>query len=362
MIFISYSSKNVDKVMPYIDGLKKEFGDDVFFLDTKDIPKGTIFMDVIEKHIEKAQMFIPFITDEYIQSQICMREIAMFDQKSFIEQTRKMVPVCFDDVFNKIPLRYAVINFIKAGDVNKFVDAIKQIKEGTSVKELKPFFENKLYGKETYLNGIAASFRIWDKNISNPKIVIELSKLINWNKYFPNLSKFWENFAITWDGMIGISDVKDNHPILTSNFMGTYFAGEEAKLDLKFQVKTPTSATYVTFEKIKYDLGFVSNNGQMSMSANGIFNKIEVFKNNELAIEVLESSESLPMQAFVVGKINYYAKLISGELKLAPGIYDFKDLEENYFFIRTSPSFSDAGQSLMNIFDEKFLELKKLLN
>lgn len=72
-IFISYSHKNMNEVLGFIETLQNN-GYNVWY--DEGIDPGTEWDDNIAKHIENCSFFIAFITTEYVESQNCRDEMS----------------------------------------------------------------------------------------------------------------------------------------------------------------------------------------------------------------------------------------------------------------------------------------------
>ena len=71
-LFISYSHRDMDEVMPIIAKLN-EFGYNIWY--DEGIDPGTEWADTIALHIEKCSIFVAFLTESFVGSQNCLDEL-----------------------------------------------------------------------------------------------------------------------------------------------------------------------------------------------------------------------------------------------------------------------------------------------
>ena len=89
-IFVSYSHQDMDRVLPLIDRLMKD-GFRVWYDDG--ISPGTEWPEVIAQHINECELFVSFLSNSYMDSLNCKRELDFSIRKRkkflavFLEET-----------------------------------------------------------------------------------------------------------------------------------------------------------------------------------------------------------------------------------------------------------------------------------
>lgn len=239
MIFLSYSRKDWNEVRKLVGILIKEFGQDVFFLDIKDIEISNInFLKKISDALDKTTIFIAYITENYLSSEICQIEMnAYFLETLKNSKFKKIVPFYPSNIIDKAPLIYKGINSLIDEPIEKLIDVIIKIKKGEIITELKSPLQNETKLQNHFLNGIILSFLYYERSFANPKIKIFLNKLINWNKHFGDYNELLSKINFKWaqfqSTMPTISKINKNNQIIYEiDLIGVYFAGYKDDLQI----------------------------------------------------------------------------------------------------------------------------------
>ena len=96
-IFISYNSK-IKEVNQFVEELKENLEDElgverVFnFQCSTDNPAGTVWAENLTREINDCDAFIAVITQKYLDSEICLKEIAYAQKKQKV-----IIPIIFND-------------------------------------------------------------------------------------------------------------------------------------------------------------------------------------------------------------------------------------------------------------------------
>ena len=144
-IFISYSRKDINRVIPFVKALEKVIGENRIWLDLSGIESGSEFEDRIIKAIDDSEIILFMISDNSMQSVSAKNEV-----KYAYNKNKKVLPVILDggglrDWFLFI---FGRINFTDITDPKQ----VKQLEE-TLKKTVRTSVDTKyLELARTYLN------------------------------------------------------------------------------------------------------------------------------------------------------------------------------------------------------------------
>lgn len=118
-IFVSYSTKDLEKVKPVVDYLSQIHGVRVFFADATILP-GDVISDKIIQHIVTADIFLAFYSISSIQSNYVQQEIGAARAHNKI-----IIPVVLDEARPNGML--AGVNYLNLSDEQKRIPEIGRL-------------------------------------------------------------------------------------------------------------------------------------------------------------------------------------------------------------------------------------------
>ncbi|MCC3161087.1 MAG: TIR domain-containing protein [Mollicutes bacterium PWAP] len=283
MIFISYSRKDSLLASDIIIQIEKEFSEDVFFIDIKDIEIGNInFINKIDENLSKAEIFIPIITNNYLDSEICKLEMNAFFLSMMSESFKKIIPYYPKNIIDKTPLIYRGINSLIEVPIEEIVSTIKLIKEGKAITKLKSPLEGNFKANSFYSNGVALNFLYFNNHFSNPRIEIHLNETFDWKKHFGSYKNVWNNLKINWEGKIMISGVNEDKPIANIGLSGVYFAGANEEITISLPTDIKEMKEFFN-DSLLVNIGI---NGKI-YEKGSLFKKIKILQNKKNISEII---------------------------------------------------------------------------
>ncbi|MBD3377435.1 TIR domain-containing protein, partial [candidate division KSB1 bacterium] len=97
-IFISYRHDDKEIVTRIVKHLQKSFVH-VWIDDHKNLPPGSIVAGGISQGIQKCDIFMPFISAQYLDSDYCLEELSIANSYR-IKSKLKIIPIVIDKNFN----------------------------------------------------------------------------------------------------------------------------------------------------------------------------------------------------------------------------------------------------------------------
>lgn len=235
MIFVSYARKDWDKVKELIDLLKNNFGNDVFFLDSKDIEIGRLdFLSKINEALEKSDIFIAYITENFLKSSIWQIEMNAYFLSTLNSEHKTIIPFYPKNIIKEAPLIYKGINSLVEENLAEIIKVIWKIKNGDLITELKsPLVNNfNITLKLTYINKIIFNFLYYNRHFVNPKLTLFLNPKINWTEHFGSYFSIWNHLEIIWEPFKKVSSNHKEENNASFSFLGVYFAGWKDKIEI----------------------------------------------------------------------------------------------------------------------------------
>lgn len=258
MIFISYSRKDYDAIVkPIIEAIKLKFGENVFFLDTKNIEHGKEFMSVISNALEKTSIFLPIITQNYLESPTCMWESDAFYLEAKIKDNRKVfLPYYPKEIWDVVPLMYKAINSMIGKSPEYIVEQIQNLKDGKR-PITENIFSNKYEISKTYNNAVEISIVNHEWNLRNPKVFIKPKINSDLIDIIGSEKKYINAFSSKWDILSRMTNVDTDNKFVEDLNIGIYLSGELAKITISIFVNDENMQQKIAETILKHG-GFIN--------------------------------------------------------------------------------------------------------